>query len=100
MPILASAYIFVPQVCELDASHFSAVQEKLMLYFGVADGWVNDVDTDALIRAFPRATVERCAEDHGHAFVLTQRSSERMGTRVAEWCLAAADGGLSRVTGQ
>jgi len=78
-------------VCALDTAHFGAQQAKLTLYFGVDDGWVNDADTAWLVEAFPKASVERCAESHGHAFVLTQRSSEGMGERVASWCLAAAE---------
>ena len=93
-----------PQVCALDTAHFGAQQAKLTLYFGVDDGWVNDTDTAWLVEAFPQASVERCAESHGHAFVLTQRSSEGMGDRVASWCLAAAEearatGGVARANG-
>lgn len=76
-------------MCQLDKDHFGSVAAQLTLYFGIDDGWVNDSDTDALIRDFPSADIIRCTEGHGHAFVLTRESSERVGSKVAGWCRAA-----------
>jgi hypothetical protein len=52
--------------------------DKVVFYFGVNDGWVHNDDIADIQRRFPSAKVIRCRDNHGHSFVLSNRSSAGM----------------------
>jgi Lipid-droplet associated hydrolase len=57
--------------------------EKVVFYFGVDDGWVHNDDIDDIQRKFPSVKLMRCRDNHGHSFVLSNRSSA--GMSVITW---------------
>ena len=84
---------------EFDEAHWRAIEHKVIAYFGETDGWVNDADIVDIVQRFPRATVERCTEGHGHAFVLSERSSRRLGERAWGWVSSTSGSRAGATTG-
>jgi thioesterase domain-containing protein len=73
------------EVTDLDHAKLSALEEKIVAYFGVQDHWVNDEDVDEIERTYTSAKVLRCKEGHKHAFVLNPRSAERVAQMTWAW---------------
>lgn len=92
---LHMAHTEMRDITALDAAHVGAVAGKLAMYYGAADRWVNAADIADVEARFPAARVTRCAEGHGHAFVLSAASSARLAEHTWD-CVRGDVGGGSR----
>jgi hypothetical protein len=80
------------EITALDEAHARALADRLVLYFGREDGWVDPGAPAACAAALPGARVIECDEGHKHAFVLAPASSARLAALTWGWVRDVVEG--------
>lgn len=71
------------KIRQLDDETVKSNMNRLKLYYGSRDDWVNNEFYHEIVEAYPEIDAEMCQKGYEHAFVI--KSSCEVGKMVSEW---------------